>query len=44
MKRPLSVALIALGAGLIALGLLTGQNAQLLQKATQICLECIGVG
>lgn len=34
----------AVGALLIVLGVLNGDIVQLLQKATKICLECIGIG
>lgn len=30
--------------GLIAIGLLQGQQSQVLAKAIKICLECIGIG
>lgn len=37
-------ALLATALGLIALGVLLGQNGDVLQKATHVCLECIGIG
>lgn len=37
-------ALIVLGAGLMAVGIWSGEAAVVLQKAARICLECIGVG
>ena len=44
MRRGVSCLLLAASAGLIGLGLWLGQNQQVLRKAAQICLECIGVG
>ncbi len=39
-----SAALLAASLGLIVLGVLLGQNGEVLQKATHVCLECIGIG
>lgn len=39
-----SAALLAAALGLIVLGVLLGQNGDVLQKATRVCLECIGIG
>lgn len=36
--------LLAAAAALIALGVWTGEPAEVLRKAATICLECIGVG
>lgn len=39
-----ALALLALGAGLMAFGLFRGEGLIVLQKAIRICLECIGIG
>lgn len=44
MKRTLPYLLLALGAGLIVLGIWGGEVAVVLSRATNICLECIGIG
>ncbi len=36
--------LMALGAGLIVLGVWRGETSAVLRKAIRICLECIGIG
>jgi len=28
----------------IAIGIMRGENSEVLQKATNICLQCIGIG
>ncbi len=38
------IALIALGAAFVTVGLFMGQANAVLQKAIRICLECIGIG
>ena len=35
---------LAAGIGLLVLGFVQGQFADVLQKAVKICLECIGIG
>jgi len=37
-------ALLCAALGLMVLGLALGQNRDVLQKATHVCLECIGIG
>lgn len=43
-KRALPYLVIALGAILIMLGIFGGEVAVVLSRATNICLECIGIG
>lgn len=42
--RRLSVPLLILGGALMALGILRGEVAIVLQKAVKLCLECVGIG
>lgn len=44
MKRALPYLVLALGAGLVVLGIWGGEVAVVLSRATNICLECIGIG
>ena len=44
MKKLRGPLLLLAGAALIGLGLLLGQNGDVLSKAATVCLECIGVG
>ena len=46
LSKPALIALAVLGVGavLIAVGALLGQPAQVWQKAAVICFECIGLG
>lgn len=39
-----ALALVVLGAGLMAFGLWRGEGLVVLKKAIRICLECIGIG
>lgn len=39
-----ALALMVLGAGLMAFGLWRGEGLVVMQKAIRICLECIGIG
>ena len=43
-RKWITAALLAAAAGLIALGIYTGEPAAVAQKAVNICFECIGVG
>ena len=43
-KRALPYLVIVLGAVLIVLGIWGGEVAVVLSRATNICLECIGIG
>lgn len=43
-KRALPYLVIALGAIFIMLGIFGGEVAVVLSRATNICLECIGIG
>lgn len=47
MKRTrwlVPAAVFILGTGFLLFGLFRGEAAVVLQKATRICLECIGIG
>ena len=47
MKRktlPVGVILLVLGEIMIAVGAFCGGHLSVLEKATKICLECIGIG
>jgi len=43
-KAALRWALLAAAAGCLAFGLWRGEGAVVLQKAVNICFECIGLG
>ena len=43
-RTAVPVILICVGAGMIVLGILSGELTVILRKAIYICLECIGIG
>lgn len=43
-KRLVTAAIFAASLVLIAVGVFLGEPAEVLQKAVNICLECIGIG
>lgn len=43
-KSAAAVAVLAAGAVFIVVGVLRGEAADVLRKAANICLECIGIG
>ena len=43
-KNWIALALIALGCASLAFGLYRGEGQEVLRKAVNICLECIGIG
>ncbi|MBR6793848.1 MAG: hypothetical protein IKM48_05780 [Clostridia bacterium] len=43
-KNLIAVVLILLGSSALILGILRGEAADVLRKATMVCLECIGLG
>lgn len=40
----IGIVLVFLGLILMAIGIFRGEMAVVLEKATRICLECIGIG
>ena len=42
--RIISLCLLIAGAGMIVLGVFRGEHIAVLEKATKICLECMGIG
>ena len=43
-KKIVTISLIALGVILIITGIALNQPAQVLSKASRICMECVGIG
>ncbi|WP_312279978.1 CD1871A family CXXC motif-containing protein [Oscillibacter sp.] len=43
-KHLVTAAIFVVSVGLIAVGISVGEPAEVLQKAVNICLECIGIG
>ncbi len=39
-----TVLVIALGAVLVAVGVMRGESGDVLTRAVNICLECVGIG
>ncbi len=44
MKKYVRILLLLLSAGMILIGIYSGETQIVLQKAVNICLECIGIG
>ncbi|MCL2019417.1 MAG: hypothetical protein FWG70_06600 [Oscillospiraceae bacterium] len=40
----LRIALLMVGAGFAAFGILRGELTEIMRKAVIVCLECIGIG
>ena len=43
-RHAIPIVLLALGAGVLVLGVLDGEVGIVLSRAANICLECIGIG
>lgn len=43
-ENRIALGLMALAAALMAAGIAMGQQASVMAKAVQICLECVGIG
>lgn len=43
-KQWIAILLVPLGVLFVVIGIFRGEVATVLQKAVQICLECIGIG
>lgn len=42
--KSISIAVLILSISLIVCGILNGEAESLIEKATKICMECIGIG
>ncbi|WP_367925682.1 CD1871A family CXXC motif-containing protein [uncultured Ruthenibacterium sp.] len=43
-KRYLAIAILVVAVGMMAVGILRGEAQQVWMKASNICMECIGLG
>ena len=43
-KKVVQILLLVIGTSCIAIGIILGQYKEVITKAVNICLECIGIG